>query len=47
MMLLANPKLQDIMKAMMTGGASAATAAIKDDTESKELLAKLQAAMSK
>mmetsp|Transcript_25804 Transcript_25804/g.43999 ORF Transcript_25804/g.43999 Transcript_25804/m.43999 type:complete len:215 (-) Transcript_25804:141-785(-) len=47
MAALSNPKLQALMKAMMTDGPDATLGLIKDDPESEELLEMLQGAMAR
>ena len=46
MALMTNPKLQDVMKAVMTGGPDAMRE-FEADPETKEILAKLQSVLGK
>ena len=43
MAMLRNPKMQEVMKAVMSGGPEAAEPLLKDDPELREMLAKVSA----
>jgi len=46
MTLMQNPKMQDVMKLMMTDGAQALEKAMQDDREVYEIVTKLNAVMN-
>ena len=45
MMLLRNPKMQDIMKKVMAEGPESAAQTLKDDPEAAEMLKKMQSVL--